>query len=81
MSKYNPQIWATIKAIWNPWNKRWDLRWKRTEKMEKKIKINFSSLSILEVKKFKLTNETEQRQTREKGSSNTFTVTTQIVSW
>lgn len=49
--------------------------------MEKKIKINFSSLSILEVKKFKLTNETEQRQTREKGSSNTFTVTTQIVSW
>lgn len=54
---------------------------KRTEKIEKKLKIKISSLSISEVKKFTLTNETEQRQTREKGSSNTFTVTTQIVSW
>lgn len=54
---------------------------KRTEKIEKKLKIKISSLSISEVKKFTLTNETEQRQTRERGSSNTFTVTTQIVSW
>lgn len=54
---------------------------KRTEKIEKKLKIKISSLSISEVKKFTLTNETEQRQTREKVSSNTFTVTTQIVSW
>lgn len=54
---------------------------KKNRKDTEKIKIKISSLSILEVKKFTLTNETEQHQTREKGSSNTFTVTTQIVSW
>lgn len=39
---------------------------KKNRKDRKKLKIKISSLSILEVKKFRLTNETEQRQTREK---------------
>lgn len=39
---------------------------KKNRKDKKKLKIKISSLSILEVKKFRLTNETEQRQTREK---------------
>lgn len=45
------------------------------------MKIKVSPLSILEVETFTLTNETEQRQKSEKGLSNTFKVTTQIVSW
>lgn len=39
---------------------------KNRKDRKKKLKIKISSQSILEVKKFRLTNETEQRQTREK---------------